>query len=163
MTSRARFYWSPRSGRHTLSPSTGTSLSAVGSFSRGCPQIFTLGFSPRVSESIPAPPIPEDMLAGSRPSTIRQYQSAWKVLQLFLHNRLVTIISLSLSSWSFFLIVPHQEEISPYHHHLRSSFGGPSLVWLPLGHRRKTVGLDEGKSLLAASSTQTVHHLLVPE
>ena len=34
------------------------------------------------------------MLAGSRASTLRQYQSAWKALQVFLRNRPVTVISL---------------------------------------------------------------------
>ena len=40
------------------------------------------------------PPVAEDVLAGYRPSTIRQYQSAWKALQNFLRNRPVTNISL---------------------------------------------------------------------
>ena len=37
-----------------------------------------------------------DVLAGSRPSTVRQYQSAWKALQGFLRNRPVTSVSLPI-------------------------------------------------------------------
>ena len=48
-----------------------------------------------LSSSLPSR-VAEDVLAGSRPSTIRQYQSAWKALQLYLRNRPVTTISLSV-------------------------------------------------------------------